>query len=428
MTSNDRKEGSTHQVKRAGGLARWWWVAAGLVVLLAAVAWLRPANEQKAEVSSETEQKTDPNVVNMVVEAQRNIKLSVEPARTGKVVDTIQATGTVGPNETRVVPMRPLARGRVERVLVRLGDAVRKGQALVVYDNVELGELIGQYMVGLAALEKARADAEVAKRSVERAGNLVDLGAVARAELERRNAEAASAASAINTQRAELAQIEEKFHRFGLTDADVRQFEKSGADHREVSRSTLVAPFDGVITAYDVSEGQVVDTASQLLTIVDLSTVWIQANIYEKDIAAVRVGLSVPVSVESYPNQVFACQTTYISDLLDPKTRTARMRCEVPNPDRRLKLDMFVTLKIPSPSGREAVMVPATAIQRINDRPVVFVRQGETTFIKRDVDAGATSGELVEIRSGVKAGEQVVTNGSFQLKSTLLRAEIGGEE
>jgi membrane fusion protein, heavy metal efflux system len=156
--------------------------------------------------------------------------------------------------------------------------------------------------------------------------------------------------------------------------------------------------------------------------------VWIQANIYEKDLAAVRVGLTVPVSVESYPGQTFACRTTYVSDLLDPKTRTAKMRCEVPNPDRRLKLDMFVTLKIPSPSGREAVMVPATAIQQINDRPVVFVQQGDTTFIKREVEVGTTSDDRVEIRSGLKAGEQVVTNGSFQLKSTLLRAEIGGEE
>lgn len=428
MISTNPQEETTESMKTSRGLIRWWPVAVGAALIVAAILWWRPVSKPSPEVGTKAEEKTDPNVVNMNLDAQHNIGLAVQSVRTGKVVENIQATGTVGPNETRVVPLRPLARGRVERVFVRFGDAVRKGQALVVYDNIELGELLGQYMVALAALEKAKADAEVTKRAVERAGGLVDLGAVALAEFERRNAEAASARSAINTQRAELARIDEKFHRFGLTHAEIEQFEKSGSDDRAMSRTTLVAPFDGVVTVYNVSEGEVVDPTSQLLTIADLSTVWIQANIYEKDIAAVHVGLSVPVSVESYPGEAFACRTTYISDLLDPKTRTARMRCEVPNPNRRLKLDMFVTLKIPSPSDREAVMVPLPAIQRINDQPVVFVRRDDTTFVKREVKLGSTSGDLAEVRSGLKAGEQVVTVGSFQLKSILLRAEIGGEE
>lgn len=427
MTSIDHQERITKMTKRSR-LVCWLLIGVAVIVAAAGTLWWRAIPDPKPRPNSASQENADPNVVTMSAEAQRNIDLKVEPARVRAVLEYVKATGTIGPNDTRVVPMRPLARGRIERVLVRLGDSVRKGQALLVYDNIELGELLGQYMAGLAALEKAKADAEVARRAVERASTLVELGAVARADLERRNAEAASATAAINTQRAELTRIEEKFHRFGLTDAEIRQFEQSGSDHRDISRTTLSAPFDGVVTNYNVSQGEVVDTNSQLLTITDLSVVWIQADIYEKDLALVRPGFSVPVVVDSYPGETFSCKTTYVSDFLDSKTRTAKMRCELPNPDRRLKLDMFVTLTIPSPSGRQAVMAPSTSIQHINDLPVVFVRRDATTFLKREVELGVVSEDATEIRSGLKAGDELVTVGSFQLKSLLLRAEIGGEE
>ena len=424
----ENQQGSTAKV---GGRARgrWVWIGLALVLALLGAAWWAQSGKKAEQVVTEKgEQKTDPNRVTMGIEAQRNIKLSVERAETARVSETIQATGSVGANETRVAPIRPLARGRIEKVFVRLGDAVRKDQPLAVYDNIELGELIGQYMVGVAALEKAKSDAEVAKRSVDRAKNLVDLGAVAKAELERRSAEHASALSAIETQRAEMARVEEKFHRFGLTEAEIQKLEKSGSSHREFSQSTLRAPLSGVVIKYNVGEGQTVGTEDELFTIADLSIVWIQANIYERDIAAVRKGLTVPVAFGSYPGQTFNCLITYVGDVLDPKTRTARARCEVANPSGLLKLDMFATLLIPSPTGREAVMVPKAALQTVNDRSVVFVKVGETEFVRREVDTGAISGERLEVKTGLKPGELVVTTGSFQLKSILLRGQIGGEE
>ena len=407
----------------------WPWLVLILVLASLGLAWwVRSGGQPPQAVTEKSGEKHDQNQVVMGIEAQRNIKLAVERATTATVSATIQATGSVGANETRVAPIRPLARGRIEKVLVRLGDPVQKDQPLAIYDNIELGELIGQYMVGVAALEKAKSDAEVAKRSVDRARNLVELGAVAKADLERRNAEHASALSAIETQRAEMARVEEKFHRFGLTEAEIQKLEKAGSSHREFSQSTLRAPFSGVVIKYNVGEGQTADSEDELFTIADLSTVWIQANIYETDIAAVRRGLTVPVMLGAYPGRTFNCLTTYVSDVLDPKTRTAKARCEVANPGGLLKIDMFATLLIPSPTGRQAVMVPKTALQIVNDKPVVFVKAGETEFVRRDVETGAMDGGRVEIKSGVKAGDMVVTSGSFQLKSILLREQIGGEE
>ena len=393
-----------------------------IAVLLAADLWARlhsrstatsPQRQEAAAKEQKSGEATEYGHVEMEPLAQRNVALAVMPAETRSVIETLQVTGTVGPNDTRVGHIRAITRGRVLKVFVRLGDEVRSGQTLATYDNIELGEAIGQYGVGLAELEKARTSAEVAQRSLERARNLVALGAVAQAEVERRNAEHANALSAINTQRAELARIEEKMHRFGLTDADIKRTidPSEGREHREVSQTTLKAPFSGIITKYDIAEGEIVDSDRELFTIADLSTVWVQADVYEKDIAVIRKNLPVKVVVDAYPGDAFTGRITYISDLLDPKTRTAKVRCEVLNPTARLKLDMFATISIPTPQGRIAVMVPSAGVQQINEQPVVFVRVAPSEFERRQVALGVRDGDWVEVSSGVKPGEMVVAQG-----------------
>lgn len=418
-------------------------IGAGFAVLafLALALWMRKSSDgeaatpnkadtsAKAGAAQEEGEKADPNVVVMAPEAQKNVGLTVSAAETRMVVQNIQTTGSVGANETRVGHVRAIASGRIEKVNVRLGDRVRAGQPLATYDNVELGEQIGQYGVARAALHRAEAEAEVTKRAVERATNLVNLGAIAKAELERRSGEYASAVSAIETQRAEMSRIEEKLHRFGMSDPEIRELDKSGREgHREASQSTLRSPFSGVVTAYDISEGETVTPDRELFTVSDLSIVWVLADLYEKDLGAVRRGVTAKVSVDAYPGQTFAGRVTYVGDVLDPKTRTAKVRVEVPNPDGELKLDMFATIELPSPKNREAVMIPAAAIQQVNDKPIAFVRTSDREFQRRELTIGPRQGDWVEVLSGIRTGESVVTNGSFRLKSLLLREEIGGEE
>ncbi|GIU75826.1 MAG: RND transporter [Nitrospiraceae bacterium] len=381
-----------------------------------------------------TKEAAPSGVVKLELAAMRNIGLTVVQAQMRTVRQVVRATGSIGPNESRLAHIRPLARGRIEKVAVRLGDRVRARQPLVEYDNIELGELIGGYLSAVAGLQKARAEAEVARRSLERARSLVELGAVARAEFERRDAEYQNALASINSQRAEIAKVEEKLHRFGLTDADIRKLgpqasaEDQSGYHREASHNVLTAPFNGVVVKYNVAEGEVVGPENELFTLADLSTVWVLADVYEKDIALMRQGQEARIMTDAYPGEVFRGRITYVSDMLDPKTRTAKVRCEVPNPDGRLKLDMFVTVELPTPVGRRALMVPSAAIQQIDDQPVVFVKTGEAQFERRNVQIGANSDGWIEVTSGVRRGEPVVTEGSFHLKSALLRERIGGEE
>ncbi len=368
-----------------------------------------------------------------IVEAPRkaldNVKFETAKAMLRPVTATIQATGTVGPNETRVAHLRPLANGRIERVLVNLGGHVAAGQPLVEYDNIALGELAGQYVVSVAALEKARADSQVAKRALDRAENLVNAGALAQAELDRRAAEYNNSLAAISTRQAEAAIIDEKLHRFGLNDTDIGKLKDAGSGyHREASHSVVRAPFAGVVIQYNASPGEVVDPTSDLMTIADLSTVWIQADVYEKDIARVRVGQQARISVDSYPGEIFTGKITYINDFLDPKTRTSRVRCEAANPDGRLKLDMFASIQLPAPATRPALTVPAEAIQNIENEPVVFVPAGGDLYRTVKARLGARNGDWVEVLSGLEEGETVVTHGSFYLKAILLRDQIGGED
>jgi cobalt-zinc-cadmium efflux system membrane fusion protein len=413
-------------------------VAAALVLIAALVSvdiWMRmgsgnaaPAPGGKPAAAEESKEDGANKPLKLEVQAQKNIGLLRQQAESRAVVETLQVTGSIGPNETRMAHIRPLTQGRVLDVNATLGDTVRAGQTLAVYDNIELGELLGQYSVGLAASSKARADAEASQKSLERARNLVSLGAVAQAEVERRSAEHAGGLAAIDTQRAELARIEEKMHRYGLTDDDIRQAMAAGREHREVSRTAVRAPIGGVITKYDVAQGEVVGADRELFTISDLSTVWVQADVYEKDIAAVRKNLTVQVSVDAFPGEVFQGRITYISDVLDPKTRTTKVRCEVANPSGRLKVDMFATIAIPTPQGRTATMVPRTAIQQIDDQSVVFIATSATEFERRNVTLGVRDGDWIEIQRGLQPRETVVTTGSFDLKSLLLRGKIGEAE
>ncbi len=149
---------------------------------------------------------------------------------------------------------------------------------------------------------------------------------------------------------------------------------------------------------------------------------------YEKDIGQVKAGGQCRVTVAAYPEEVFAGRVTYVSDFLDPNSRTAKLRCVVLNPDGRLKLEMFATVAIPSVGAATAVAVPVSALQQIGDETVVFVQRDATHFEKRALTIGERGEDWIEVRAGLQQGETVVAKGSFQLKSILQRELIGGEE
>lgn len=393
-------------------------------------AWLslRPASDAAPTTETHSDE-LPPGMVELTREAMTNSGLAMAEVVSRQLPTTIDMTGAVTAEDARVAHIRPLARGLVERVWVSLGERVSRGQPLATYDNIQLGELVGEYLGAKAVLQQAEADLDVKRRVVERGRQLITLEAIAQQELDLREAELKTAVASVARDQATVSRVEEQLHRFGLSDADLTKLSPTSGEspHREASHAVLRAPFDGVITKYDVAQGEVVEPEQELFTVTDLSQVWVLADIYEKDITKVRAGTTAVVRVDAYPDRTFNGRVTYVADLIDPRTRSAKARVVVVNPDAALKLDMFARVSVPTADARGALVVPVAAVQSIDNQPVVFVKVGDTRFERRAVELGATAGEFVEVRSGVTAGDAVVGAGSFHLKTALLRERIGDE-
>jgi cobalt-zinc-cadmium efflux system membrane fusion protein len=398
------------------------------IALLGAVLWvtLRRGNPNDAPAATAP---ADANIVELSREAQQNAKLKVAEVTTRKLERTLVATGVVAADQNHEAHLRPLSRGVANRALVQLGDRVEAGTPLLAYDNIEMGEFSGEYVSLLHELQRLQAQAEVSRRLVERGRELLKVEAIAPKDSELREAEYQQAQSAVKSKQAEMEQVEEKLHRLGLSDDDLKDMVAAGPrTHRKASPDLMRAPFAGVVTKYDIAPGELMVPEREVFTVVDTSVVWVLADIYEKDLGKVRVGQIARVKVPAYPDEIFTGKITYIGDVLDSDSRTAKLRCVVANADGRLKLEMFASVEIPLPVREEAIVVPTAAVQVVGDVQVVFVQKSETQFEKRVVEVGERSGDWVEIRSGLRAGERIVSEGAFYVKSALLKDQISGGE
>ena len=405
-------------------------VGMGLGILLYSSLWQPERSAAVAPAEHAEHKEGGDGIVALPEPLQKSGGIRVEEVGLRDMQTVLSVTGVVSPDQTRVVHIRPLARGVIDKVHVRLGDYVEAGQPLVEYDNIELGMLIGEYLSAVAELDRALTDLEVKRTILARSEAMLKVGATARTTHDIRAAEYRDTEARVAAARAVVAKIEEQIHRFGVTDEELERLRNQDRDaiHRTRSHNVLRAPFSGVITYYDVAEGEVVATTDRLLTITDISTVWVLADVYEQDLAYVSEGKTVTIKVASYPDESFRGRITYISDVIEPSTRTAKVRCVVANPGRRLKLEMFATVNIPTGRERNVLAVPASAIQLIDGKPVVFVQVSPAEFRKQEIETGAEADGWIEVLSGLRPGDRVVTQGSFYLKSALLRELIGGEE
>lgn len=354
------------------------------------------------------------NVVELSLEAQKRAGIEVIEVRPGKVETLIKATGTVQPVESRIVHLRPLARGRVVQVLARVGDRVEREEVLARFDNIEAGELSSQLDAARAELQRLRIQLANARRQAERARNLVEIGAVPVKESEAAEADARAMEEAVRAQQSTVAGIETRLRRFGAP------FEGDAA------LTAIRAPFAGVVIRAEAAPGDVVDSGSVLFSIADLSRVYIEAQVYEKDLGKIRINQPAFITVDAYAGEIFEGRVVAIKDILNPQTRTAAVRCELANPAGKLKLEMFANLAIPTTGTHMALTVPSEAVQTVNRRQVVFVRKADLHFEAREVEA-LGDGPRVEITAGLKEGESVVVRGAFQLKSAFLAKALQSE-
>jgi cobalt-zinc-cadmium efflux system membrane fusion protein len=381
------------------------------------VAGCSPAKpDTSKEVTTADPQQTPP--IEIGIEAQKQVGLEVATAAVESLNEFLQVTGTVQPIDRQIGHIRPLASGRLQEIFARVGDRVTAGQALAQLDTIEAGDLGSQYLGAQADLKKVQAQHATALKQLERNRHLVEIGAASQKDLESSQAEEEALQASISAQESVINGLSVRMRRLGV----------DGENSRASSMTAIRSPFAGVVIKAAIAPGEVVDPTSELFQVADLSRVWVQADVYEKDIGRIRAGQMAIISVDTYPGEKFSGKMTYVGDILDPQTRTVKVRCEVPNPGTKLKLDMFASVSLPTTFVKRALAVPAAALQQVENDDVVFVQRDSTHFEKRIVQLGKTAGDWVEITSGLKKDDKVVSRGAFFVKSALLKNQLGGEE
>ncbi|MDQ1291468.1 MAG: rane fusion protein heavy metal efflux system [Nitrospirota bacterium] len=348
-----------------------------------------------------------PGVLRLTSEELSRMAIEIAPVARGQLRVSREFPATVRSNENELAEVTTLTRGRVVKVHVDVGQDVKKDTLLAMLHSSDLGVAEGAYL-------KAKAKLHEAELVYERAKDLHAHKAVSLAELQRREAE-------MKTARAEARETQNRLELLGVTR---QELERLGREHTIKADVPLRAPFDGRILMRNITRGEVVEPQQRLFTVADLSDVWVVGNVPEKDVESIRKDQKVDVIVSAYPHAIFPGTITYVGDVLDPATRTMRLRVTVPNPDRFLKPEMFATVRVYAASTPDALTVPLKAVQNGPAGKMVFVRRGANEFEVRTVKVGSEQGEVVTVLDGVSDGEQVVTKGSFVLKSELERHKI----
>jgi membrane fusion protein, heavy metal efflux system len=314
----------------------------------------------------------------------------------------LRLPGVVEPNAYRQVVVTPLVGGRVTKVGPVLGDRVRRGRTMAEIYSPALAEAQTRYVSAQAMLDAH-------DRELQRTRKLVEIGAASRQELEKIHAEHAAQTAAVQSARSQLE----------LLGFSASALENMPSGHNVSAITNVPAPIDGVVTERGANVGLNVDTATKLFTVVDLSTVWVVADVYEKDFSRVRVGSEAAITTSARPELTLRGRVTYIDPQVSADTRTAKARIEVPNSGGELRLGMYADVVVAGASGASGASVPPTAVQNVGDRTVVYLANPKETgkFIEREVRLGQTSGEQVEVVSGVQPGDVVVTEGSFFVRA-----------
>lgn len=399
------------------GLAGWWYrdgVRPYVEPLLQTVGLAPSAPEAATMPPAASEQPTEDNVVRLDADGQGRLGLSFGQSETRRIILPVRTPGMVAFDERRVTRLKPRTSGRVLSLSVQPGDRVKAGQTLATLDASGVLDARNGLAAAQATLGEAQATEKVAEINLKRGSDLVRIGGVAQAEVDRRQVELAKAHAATLSAKSQVDLYRAQYERLAPAQAP--------------GTSAIVSPIDGVVTMAGITLGEVVDTNRDAFTVADPSQIQVLANLYGHDIATVKAGDRATIEAPIAAHPRFEGRVRSVNAAIDPMTNTAPARIEIANPDGTLRANMFVSVEIAADLGREGVTVPAAAIQQTEGGPIAFVRTGDARFEKRDLKLGIQRADWVEVTSGVAAGETVATQGSFGLKAILMRALLGSTD
>jgi cobalt-zinc-cadmium efflux system membrane fusion protein len=330
--------------------------------------------------------------------------VQVVPVQKENLQRVLRLSGSVAFNAFETTPVFAAIGGPVHEILVAPGQFVRKGQPLLTVTSPDYSAARSSYI-------KARDASLLSDKLYSRAQDLYAHGAIAEADLQQ-------AESAQTQAHADMESAADALRALGLNDPEA----VAKNPVQTTSEIPVIAPVAGEIVERLVGPGQLLQSgATQCFTISNTSTVWVLVNVYQRDLAYVRVGDSVDINTETYPD-TFRGRISYISPALDPSTRTLQARIVTQNPGKKLKRDMYVTATVQAGSINDALTVPDAAVLRDTENmPFVYVQTAANEFARRLVTLGESSKGRTQVTSGLKEGEKVVGNGSLflQFKNSL---------
>lgn len=320
--------------------------------------------------------------------------IQTAPVEFRSVSTELAIPASVQPEPERIVHVFAPVSGRLIELRVKPGDSVSAGQVVAVVASSDVSSARSDYL-------KAKAQAQRSQSALTRITGLFQHGAIAEKELEDAKAQAASDSS-------ELERARERLKLLGLNESQSSE------------RAAVPAPRSGVVTETTSAPGELaksLDASNPLLTIADLSAVWVVGNVYEKDLTAVPRGLDVRITLEAYPGETWAGKISNVSDVVDPATHTVKLRVVLENRQHKLKPDMFATIHVLRPPSRLAV-VPSSAVLREGNTAFVIVQTaaGQDKYEKRLVEIQESNPQQTLVRSGLQPGDVVVSTGAELLR------------
>jgi membrane fusion protein, copper/silver efflux system len=298
-----------------------------------------------------------------------------------RITNTVEAVGRVEQPEAQLATVPARVSGRIDKLYVQFtGESIRVGQAVVEIYSPDLVASAEEYRLALQNRDRMRSSSE--KEALENANDLVTA----------------------SQKRLEL---------WGVSNKQI----EAAALGTAGLHVTMYAPSGGTVVDRKVTRGQYVNAGDSLFTVADLSTVWVKADVYEFQLPQVRPGQMVDVTSDALPDKVLHGRVDFIEPEANAQTRTVPVHVHVPNPGMRLRPGMYIRAKFISPSERDGVVVPRSAVLDTGTRKLIYVAKGDGVFEAREIQTGAPSEERYPVLAGLKTGEEVVTNGNFLIDS-----------
>ena len=354
------------------------------------------------------------------ITSPQNSGIEVEIVTQQPLEGAITATGKILVTEDRTASIGPVHEGRIVKLYAGQGSVVSRGQKLADLESADIDEAEADYLKALAELENANrtsaAEIKFDQATYDRTRLLVEKEITPAKNLQQAEHDLdvakANAASSISSAKVAVSNARRHLLILGLKDAAIDALAKK--QNLGSSVFSLTAPISGIVVERNATVGATVGSDANLFKIIDLSSVWIDANVFEKDLERVRLGQAVKVTVPAFPESTFYGKVTLVTSVVDPDTRTVKIRTEVPNRDGRLKPDMFASVEIVTAAKRTAISIPLSAVLEDGGKQVVFVADGNE-YKEKEVTLGLKSEDRVEITSGLNEGDKVVVKGNYLL-------------